>query len=850
MNFKYIIFSTILSLTLIGCTDDAIYTPVSNGELDPGVEAYLSLSIDDFSVRNVDSRTENPNTDPDNNEPVLEKENIVKDLWVLQYSDDAEGKLLVSPTYYKISDQSELANLKVLLKENQRSKICVIANTLNSNWATADKFNTYENFKAQALPTPKSILFSDLEENPMPMEGTLKEVTISEGSIVEIPVTKMYAKLKIYFGELEEGLTPQSISVDNIPYYCRVGSLAENLSETVAANYDKVRWDTQPFELQTNQNEETQTRPYYVIYVPENLQGESANPGDKDKNDGAPRNALVVNVGFRYVKDGIEQTLRYAVYPGGNVYNNFNIRRNCVYRVKINVLNPENIHTPSSNCFVIPQNTLYSFEPYYRDEIGGIELNATEEENKIFRFNNYLDPNDFDAEGNPGDKVIDRVQILWQTKDAIGDNTEGDKVWIEQDPTNTKGIHRKIYVKTQSEGNALIGALNSKNEIIWSWHIWITDNKPDDPNKGVVYNTYDWIGDELEGNSIKSPGKIFSYEQGLKDKSTYSRVPGRRVMMCNLGAYDFEPTSNDDATIARTFGMLYQWGRKDPFPPLTTINWDNHKYDDVATGIHYDYTNQNAILKTNDDVSIIENGKIRQTLIDGTNWPLVKFSSIGGNNSNLLNNQISSSINYPYLFMCGTRMTYNGTSTNGYGFQGDWLNDSAHNDKLWGGKKPSDAKKSLQIASGVHIYDNYGDNKTIFDPCPSGWRVPPGDIWLGFSKTGTNPGSVNNVNYDAVATNSTKYGMYLYMEKSKWEDGEPGKSLFFPTQGTRLGDGWGFRCGTCGNYHNATTDINNRVNILHVHNASNVFLIFETSNYFYYVKSVAGPVRCVRDTNN
>jgi|GEM_PF-4902944 len=76
--------------------------------------------------------------------------------------------------------------------------------------------------------------------------------------------------------------------------------------------------------------------------------------------------------------------------------------------------------------------------------------------------------------------------------------------------------------------------------------------------------------------------------------------------------------------------------------------------------------------------------------------------------------------------------------------------------------------------------------------------------------------------------------MYLYM--TAWQSS---KTVFFPTRGTRTPDGRIMRTGLCGNYHNATTD----VNILHVHNDNcdknlPLFHVFETEFYFYYVKSV------------
>ena len=78
-------------------------------------------------------------------------------------------------------------------------------------------------------------------------------------------------------------------------------------------------------------------------------------------------------------------------------------------------------------------------------------------------------------------------------------------------------------------------------------------------------------------------------------------------------------------------------------------------------------------------------------------------------------------------------------------------------------------------------------------------------------------------------------------------DWQRGQTSFFPTQGTRVPDGMILRTGSCGNYHNATTDINNRVNILHVHRDATLFNVFEFTFRMYHVKTTGGPIRCVRD---
>ena len=81
-----------------------------------------------------------------------------------------------------------------------------------------------------------------------------------------------------------------------------------------------------------------------------------------------------------------------------------------------------------------------------------------------------------------------------------------------------------ITFKTPAElvpGNALIALRDDEDKILWSWHIWVTDQNPE--------------------------GLAVEYEDGSL------------VMDRNLGAL------TNDVDDVRSFGLFYQWGRKDPF---------------------------------------------------------------------------------------------------------------------------------------------------------------------------------------------------------------------------------------------------------------------------------------------
>ncbi len=831
INKKYNILSFLAFAILFGCSDDTFYRTGEDGELDGNtVEAYLSLKVSDFNVQSSATRADSPVTDEANKEQATADENKIDNIWVFQYG--ADGNQLIPATYYTISDQAQLNNIKVLLKDGVPSTVCVVANTANSQWAKGDGFKTLEGLKKQAIPQPVSNnLFTEFKA--IPMEGTKDNVTVASNSKVEVQVYRMYAKLKISFDKLPEGMTPKSIQVNNIPDYCQVHTLGDGVAEITPASYgETVEWVTRSVNAASGEGAYTDGKEY-VVYIPENLQGEMGSEFDKkseitadNQSDRVPGKALVIVMDMNY-KDpetGATRTLTYTVYPGGNIYNNFNVRRNCVYRVKmqINTASQE-IYTPSSNCIVVIPGETVSFEPYYRTEIGG-----------GYKFEDYLNPND-------EEKKINRVGIIWQTFDAIGDNSEGNLVTFtlnEQYP-----IHSTITVKTKMEGNALIAAYNSSEEIVWSWHIWITGNDPGNVGNAVVYTTYRWDSTGIKSNE--------------------PRIPGYAVMPCNIGALANNPEDSGNENTPdnwyckekRAYGMLFQWGRKDPFPPMkrATRYSGAYNYDNAVVEV-FDNSLTKINMTTNGYVAAKDELFNTVLTYDASKNP----SSVIGSSSA---SGIAYTIKHPTIHIAGA--TQLGTSYNTlsrYINMGNWLPE---NDQcLWGAIEivdPTNAEKYSPY-SGRAIWRNYGADKTIFDPCPSGWRVPPGDLWLGFTYNGLNAGNMTTGNYRTLSNIpdycdinylNTYFGYWLCLDG--WHTTDKTKHSFFPTQGSRMASGEPVLGSICGNYHNATPDLQDksiqRVNILHLHNQGQSSIKINTfeTDIVYYNKSVAGPVRCVRD---
>ena len=170
-----------------------------------------------------------------------------------------------------------------------------------------------------------------------------------------------------------------------------------------------------------------------------------------------------------------------------------------------------------------------------------------------------------------------------------------------------------IFEATDKKGNALIAAKDASGKILWSWHIWMTD-KPADQ---VYYNNAGTMMDRNLGATSATPGD------------------------------------------AAALGLLYQWGRKDPFLCGDAINYSS-------------YHNQARAAST-------------------LNWPInVKSNSSTGT--------IIYAQEHPTTFIKGNSTNY------------DWY---------YSGSYPTDNTR-------------WGSTKTIYDPCPLGYRVPDGGdngIW-------------------------------------------------------------------------------------------------------------------------
>jgi len=136
------------------------------------------------------------------------------------------------------------------------------------------------------------------------------------------------------------------------------------------------------------------------------------------------------------------------------------------------------------------------------------------------------------ADGTTRIAVTDEVtpQFIWGDMGGVGASGVVNTMTVEG-----TGAARSIKVTAGStQGNAVIAAYVN-GVLKWSWHIWVTSLDP--VATGQSYAGTDWTG--------------------------AGRYVGKKIMDRNLGALSATPST---ALPSLTLGLMYQWGRKDPFP--------------------------------------------------------------------------------------------------------------------------------------------------------------------------------------------------------------------------------------------------------------------------------------------
>lgn len=298
------------------------------------------------------------------------------------------------------------------------------------------------------------------------------------------------------------------------------------------------------------------------------------------------------------------------------------------------------------------------------------------------------------------------------------------------------------FERTGSTASGATKATQAK--VIWKEHTIST------LNVSISGNTLNVSGVSGYGNAVvgiyNGSTLLWSYHiwhpsvnptQGLL---TYKSLRGNsyEVMPLFLGATGKAAPNTVDG-----IGLVYQWGRKDPLgrPNSITSNSSTVSVDvpDKSLSGSTTFFTDTGDGATN-RASVTDGGDVLASYEEESDGPMDRYI-------------IDYTIKHPTQFLYG---------------QIDWVR--TYNPYLWG-----DPIGFVSLLPS----DRY---KSVFDPCPEGYRVAPRDLWTNFTADadGTGTTDKSQINASNVDTFSTDHGYSFYYEGNR-----SGRTDFYPASGYR-----------------------------------------------------------------
>ena len=246
-----------------------------------------------------------------------------------------------------------------------------------------------------------------------------------------------------------------------------------------------------------------------------------------------------------------------------------------------------------------------------------------------------------------------------------------------------------------------------------------------------------------------------------------------KVMPLALGATVIVKSGNATPESA---GLYYQWGRKDPLGRPSALA-----------------ANTSTMLATT-----------------GTAFTAATRSSMGGEGKAA----IKYTIEHPTVFFYDSGEPYDWyTGTN---------NNASQNNNLWGASSPDETQDYHK--------------RTIFDPCPAGYRVAPKGLWRNFTNTGQTVSSTGGIQASNNTTMATQIGYHFYYNAAK------SATDFYPASGYRARNSGALTDVGAGGFSWSSSPTSESVNAgILLFNASSV------SPLNNYRRASGFPVRCVQE---
>ena len=347
----------------------------------------------------------------------------------------------------------------------------------------------------------------------------------------------------------------------------------------------------------------------------------------------------------------------------------------------------------TANCYIVNAPGYYRIPMVYGNGI----KNGSENSASIVNSSTFVN-----SAGTPINKA--KISEMQTISNAI-------LVWQDAyhliDPKSVKinGDFIEFYIpqKYICEGNAVLAARDENNNILWSWHIWVTGEELSSSTNVKVINRYN-----TQYNFMKLP-LGFCHEDIRKYPTRNIHITITQNGGSNQTATATIKQSSESSETLGVNAPYYQYGRKDPFCP----------------------SNGNATTYTN------------KTLYDS------QIDGFTGYKTNNGANQVSVSqaIKEPYIFH--------------YIKDADWC--ITHSNEFWDVGNTATGLYDKKTNTGQTY--NHDSQKTVYDPSPVGYKTPEPNAWTRFTTDGNNCGSDNKAKWNVSGEFSSGWNFHTQADK-------------------------------------------------------------------------------------
>lgn len=348
----------------------------------------------------------------------------------------------------------------------------------------------------------------------------------------------------------------------------------------------------------------------------------------------------------------------------------------------------------TANCYVVGAPGYYSFPLVYGNAIKDGTANTSAYTSTAPSGSEILS-NFINHTGNAitdpyisknADCTPAKAELVWQDAPSLVTD-------IKYNNTDNGNISFCVKKNTIRQGNAVIAIKDAGNNVLWSWHIWVTDEN---------------IGQTIEVTNHQSQKyKFMPVNLGWCDGRTTTYAERSCKVKFTAGDASKEVSIKQVSASITTGGNhpYYEWGRKDPFPPSNGLANTNKTWYDKDGNAH-------------------------------TESPKTENLSTGA------------------------------TCIMNYILKPDVMQGQSYGDNTYANLWSTD--------NNVYTANDENVIKTIYDPSPVGFKLPPSNAFTGFTTTGDVTGTFSQIN---GTWDSSLKGFNFFTDANK--------TIFFPASGYR-----------------------------------------------------------------